>query len=87
MGTGDDTTLVVDANGSASVTEQLRWHVVRGPLRAIDRGRIVRKAALVAKARAGRATRLHAWYLVHSAAARSPAKLKPYRTGCMLTSP
>ena len=34
--TGDDATVVVDAKGEASVTEHLRWHVVRGPLRAID---------------------------------------------------
>ena len=34
--TGDDAIVVVDAKGEASVTEQLRWHVVRGPLRAID---------------------------------------------------
>jgi hypothetical protein len=33
---GDDTTVVVDATGSASVTQQLRFHVARGPLRPID---------------------------------------------------
>ena len=34
--TGDDAHIVVDAKGIASVEDELRWHVQRGPLRSID---------------------------------------------------
>ncbi len=34
--TGDDARLTVEANGVASVEQDLRWRVVRGPLRGID---------------------------------------------------
>lgn len=34
--TGDEVTLVVDGHGVASVEHQIRWHVVRGPLRSFD---------------------------------------------------
>ena len=34
--TADDQHIVVDAHGVAAVEDELHWHVVRGPLRAID---------------------------------------------------
>jgi hypothetical protein len=34
--TGDDARVVVDPDGVASVLHELRWHIVRGPLKAID---------------------------------------------------
>jgi hypothetical protein len=34
--TGDDVAVRIDAGGVAEVTHQIRWHVVRGPLKSID---------------------------------------------------
>jgi hypothetical protein len=34
--TGDDAHVMVDSGGVASVQHELRWHVVRGPLKSVD---------------------------------------------------
>jgi hypothetical protein len=43
---GDDVRVHVDPNGAASVAHTLRWHVIRGPLKAIDLVNVDPTAAL-----------------------------------------
>ncbi|MGO9836689.1 MAG: hypothetical protein ACLP1X_21040 [Polyangiaceae bacterium] len=43
---GDDVRVHVDPNGAAAVAHTLRWHVIRGPLKAIDLVNVDASAAL-----------------------------------------